>query len=313
MYSPTIRVHLIDTPGFDDTETKESDILRRIAGWLGDAYENKIRLSGLVYLHRITDPRMPGSAKRNLHMFQRVCGSKCLPGVVLVTTMWNIVNAEDGARREKELVETEDFWAPMVRSGSGVLRHQGTERSALSILEEIIRRRHPMLLNLQQQMSVEGKGLEETDAGIKLNEELYEVEKKHKEELKTLEGEKQEALREKDEETARQIAQSQKEYQSKVDAMQKQRQDLEVTMNQLKTDRENQINAIKAELKTQQEEIERKQRDYDALEKSRKEDKETHEKMRDEISRMKEELQEAREVANRKKPGEYPCHLIRRD
>ena len=84
MYNPGIRIHLIDTPGFDDTELKETDILRKIAAWLGDAYDSEIRLSGLVYLHRISDPRMPGSAKRNLHMFQRLCGPQCLQGVVLV-------------------------------------------------------------------------------------------------------------------------------------------------------------------------------------------------------------------------------------
>jgi peptidoglycan hydrolase CwlO-like protein len=99
--------------------------------------------------------------------------------------------------------------------------------------------------------------------------------------------------------------------------MQKQRRDLEVTMNQLKTDRENDIKAITAKLETQQKEIERRQREYAALENSRRDDKKKHEKMLqakwDEMSRMKEELQEARESAERKKPGECPNHSSRRN
>ena len=87
IYNPGIRIHPIDTPGFDDTKLKETDILRIIVSWLSDAYSSKFQLSGLVYLHRTSDLHMPGSAKRNLYMFQRLCGPRYFPGVVLVTAM----------------------------------------------------------------------------------------------------------------------------------------------------------------------------------------------------------------------------------
>lgn len=53
MYKPGLRVHLIDTPGFDDTNKKDVEVLRDIAGWLGVTYKKKILLSGLIYLHPI--------------------------------------------------------------------------------------------------------------------------------------------------------------------------------------------------------------------------------------------------------------------
>lgn len=119
-----MRVHLIDTPGFDDTDRKDTDVLRDLAGWLGVAYKQKILLSGIIYLHRIIDPRMQGTAKRNLHMFQALCGPECLGQIVLVTTMWTLVSPAMGDQRERELMQTEQFWGYMYKNGSQILRHR---------------------------------------------------------------------------------------------------------------------------------------------------------------------------------------------
>src|SRR5207249_2436104 len=98
---------LIDTPGFDDTYKSDTEVLREIAGYLSVAYSNKVKLTGIIYLHRITDPRIQGSAMRNLRMFKKLCGSDSLGKVVLATTWWGKVDAEIGANREKELTDTE--------------------------------------------------------------------------------------------------------------------------------------------------------------------------------------------------------------
>jgi hypothetical protein len=104
-----IRVHLIDTPGFDDTNRKDTEVLKDIANWLSTRYQEKTLLSGVLYLHRITDPKMQGSAKRNLLMFMQLCGAHCYQNVMLVTTMWSILpNMATGKARERELVEK--FW-----------------------------------------------------------------------------------------------------------------------------------------------------------------------------------------------------------
>lgn len=103
-----IRVHLIDTPGFDDTNRTDADVLKQVALWLGSTYKDGKLLDGLLYLHRIIDTRMMGSARRNLLMFAELCGPNCFRHVVLATTMWSIVDVKIGEAREKELVNT--FW-----------------------------------------------------------------------------------------------------------------------------------------------------------------------------------------------------------
>ena len=80
-------VHLIDTPGFDDTKKSDTDVLKDIAGWLLKAYQQDIRLSGMVYLHSISETRMKGSHMTNLRMFQKLAGLENMGHVILTTTM----------------------------------------------------------------------------------------------------------------------------------------------------------------------------------------------------------------------------------
>jgi len=82
---------LIDTPGFDDTDRDDSDILCDVALWFSESLKRGIRLSGILYLHRISDRRMTGSAKKNLLMFKKLCGNNALVNVTLATTMWGTV------------------------------------------------------------------------------------------------------------------------------------------------------------------------------------------------------------------------------
>lgn len=96
MYNRYTRIHLVDTPGFDDTNKKDVEVLREIASWLVVSANNDILLSGLVYLHPMTDNRFRGSAMRNLYMFKKLCGERCLPSVVLATTMWDLVSFAEG-------------------------------------------------------------------------------------------------------------------------------------------------------------------------------------------------------------------------
>lgn len=67
-------VHLIDTPGFDDTDKSDSETLAEVAIWLANSYRSQIRLTGILYLHRITDNRLGGCAMKNLKMFKKMCG-----------------------------------------------------------------------------------------------------------------------------------------------------------------------------------------------------------------------------------------------
>ncbi len=69
-------ITLVDTPGFDDSERSDTEILTLIADWLQDSFEDRIFLSGIIYLHRISDIRMSGSSIKNLRMFRKLCGTE---------------------------------------------------------------------------------------------------------------------------------------------------------------------------------------------------------------------------------------------
>jgi hypothetical protein len=118
-------VYLVDTPGFDDTNRSDTEVLRELASWLTRSYTANITLSGIIYLHKISDNRMQGSAKRNLYMFKKLCGDSALKNVILGTTMWDKVSETEGIARERELTSTPDFWGWMMDQGSRVFRHTG--------------------------------------------------------------------------------------------------------------------------------------------------------------------------------------------
>ncbi|KAF8438414.1 P-loop containing nucleoside triphosphate hydrolase protein [Boletus edulis BED1] len=158
-------VVLVDTPGFDNPNLSDDKILELLTDWLKETYQNKIKLSGLLYLHRILDNRMAGTSRRDLSVFKTLCGENNLKNVVLVTTMWDEVEESTGSRREKELLS--DFWGDMIRFGSRTLRFQGTRESAWEIisclhLERSDQERTP--LEIQREMVDCGLQLHETTA-----------------------------------------------------------------------------------------------------------------------------------------------------
>ncbi|KJX95148.1 hypothetical protein TI39_contig4131g00001 [Zymoseptoria brevis] len=116
-------ITLVDTPGFNDTDLNESDVLKAIADWLDWDYRNRpqMRLNGIIYLHNVMDPRMLGSSLRNLKMFRDLCGQDPLRNVLLVTTRWGMarrVDMEQAERREEQLRTDRKFWAGMLAGGA---------------------------------------------------------------------------------------------------------------------------------------------------------------------------------------------------
>lgn len=79
-------------------------------------------LTGIIYLHRITDVRIGGSGMKNLRMFRKLCGERGLGSVVLATTMWSLCPAADALSREDQLVRQNDLWKHLVGHGACVFR-----------------------------------------------------------------------------------------------------------------------------------------------------------------------------------------------
>jgi hypothetical protein len=115
---------------------------------------------------------MLGSARRNLNVFIKLCGFDALQKVVLATTMWDIADQEIAESRERELIETEDFWGWMKSQGCMVSRHDHTTKSAVRIIRQLARHKEPVVTDLQRELVEQNLPLNETSAGQKIQSEL---------------------------------------------------------------------------------------------------------------------------------------------
>lgn len=248
------KCYLVDTPGFDDTNRPDAEILREVANWLNISHEAKVQLAGIIYLHRISDNRLGGAAMKNLRMFKRLCGKDSLPCVVLGTTMWNKSNLLLDESREKELLDKPDFWADMVNQGSQVFRHDNGEESATTIMEYILGKRHRVTLDIQKEMA-SGKTLDETGAGREVQTDMMALTKKHEQELNTLRQELQEAKDIHDSSAIAEINHLRTELADKIRSGEEARKSMQVDMETLRAEREQ-------ELQRQRDEAHRRELDH---------------------------------------------------
>ncbi|VUC35472.1 unnamed protein product [Clonostachys rosea] len=236
--SPDQTVYLIDTPGFDDTNKSDTEVLSEIAVWLGSSYKSKILLSGIIYLHRITDVRMQGSAKKNLLMFKQLCGQDALKQVILVTTMWDRVSREEGTRREEELINTSEFWGWMVSKGSSVRRHGHNESSAKELVHQLIGHSNCITTDLQKQLIDENLTLDQTSAGRELQSELRKEQEKWAKRLAEVEEQMRAAIQQRDQEAEEALKEVRDEYTVKIQQVEKDTVALRFNMESLISQRD---------------------------------------------------------------------------
>jgi len=183
----------VDTPGFDDTHKSDTEILKIIADWLEKTYNNKNKLAGIIYLHRISDNRMAGTPLKNLRMFANLCGDDATKNVILATTMWELFQGDEGDRRVKQLQEK--YWKGMLDNGSTVAQFRPTTfDSAWEIVNIIVGKdsgHHSRPLLIQEEMVDLGRQLSETKAGITLYDTLQRLLAEQQETVRQLRDEAQ--------------------------------------------------------------------------------------------------------------------------
>jgi hypothetical protein len=172
---PPYHVHLVDTPGFDDSFKNDAEILDGIAEFLRQVHDQRGKLSGILYLHQITDARMRGSALKNLTMFQKLMGTRALTNCVLVTTKWGNVDKAVGQAREEELLQDARFgWKNMVANRAQVARFEDTSESAIRIIQSVAGLRE-CVPKLTEELCYDKKKLKDTAAGRVVIDTLKEV------------------------------------------------------------------------------------------------------------------------------------------
>ena len=127
---------------------------------------------------------MGGSPIKHLKMFHNLCGVEALKNVVLVTTMWDQVDEEEGDNRENEL--TNRYWKTMIELGCRTSRFDNNTESALDIVSQFQDARCTVLL--QRELVDLHLQLAETSAGRTLFSFLVEFIKKIRELLAQIEA-----------------------------------------------------------------------------------------------------------------------------
>jgi hypothetical protein len=168
-------VVFIDTPGFNATDNSDVVILTMITDWLVKIYKGNINLAAIVYLHKIDDNRITGSLLKNLELFVGLCGQKAMPNVVIATTMWGNVSADEGKQREEELKE--QFWKGILDNGGRTERFNGTQESAWDIIGSIMHTTSSTTLLIQEEIVDGRRSLLKTKAGTHAEEKRLKVPK----------------------------------------------------------------------------------------------------------------------------------------
>ncbi|KAI2613260.1 P-loop containing nucleoside triphosphate hydrolase protein [Hypoxylon sp. NC1633] len=234
---PKKRVILVDTPGFDDSTRSDAEVLRELAAWLTATYAKKIRLSGIIYLHRINQPRMQGSARKNIMMFKKLCGDNALQNVILATTMWDLVDEDVGAAREKQLINTKEFWGYMTSKGSKTYRHDNTDQSAMKLIGHFVKTDSKMTLEIQEEMVDQHKSLDGTAAAATVEAKLEHERARFAAELRNLEIDLREAIRQKDNESMEALREERAKYMADLAEIKAAQESLRTTMEKLHEER----------------------------------------------------------------------------
>jgi hypothetical protein len=104
---------------------------------LHSRFKAKVRLSGLLYFHRISNNRKNGFPHYNSSTLKRLVRTESFKNIVLVTTAWDeIEDEETGSLREEQLKL--GYWQPLISQGSRIERFKGTRDSAFQLLEPFI-------------------------------------------------------------------------------------------------------------------------------------------------------------------------------
>ncbi len=258
MYNLSVRVHLVDTPGFDDTNLSDVQVLQNIAHWLSTSFKSGVRLNGIIFMHRISDPRLAGSAKRNLLMFKKLCGEKVYQSVVLATTMWGKVTPEEGDRREKELINEPTYWGSMYKLGSKVFRYHNTRESALDLVSYIISLHRSVTLDIQDEIVNKHREIDETSAAHQLNAEIIKERKKHQAALQDMQEQMAEAIAERDEVLQQEFKEEIDALQAKISKGDEEQLKLRQTLEEVDKRKEAEFKAFKEQMRRERQEEQRR-------------------------------------------------------
>ncbi|KAJ3527697.1 hypothetical protein NMY22_g9686 [Coprinellus aureogranulatus] len=130
---------LVDTPGFDNQEINDMEILHRLNEFLATRCSLDAQFGGIIYFHDITQDR--GAMEYNQTWpAAYLTDPEPIRHLLLVTTKWDHIPAPPYAanyeEREERLSRT--VWSRMLGRGARIMRFMNTEDSAWMVLLQLL-------------------------------------------------------------------------------------------------------------------------------------------------------------------------------
>ncbi|KAK6339714.1 gTPase, IMAP member 8 [Orbilia javanica] len=158
-----LSVNLVDTPGFNDLERSDGDILLDISKCLITLSLAGGELKGIIYLHNLAMPRFSGTCSEHIEMLRRICGPRGIGNLFLISSNWNDQDERSCIVRENSL-QTE-HWRDLIRDGATFTRFRNSRDSAEAIVCQCAYK-DPVVFELQREISEDRVLLERTSAGL---------------------------------------------------------------------------------------------------------------------------------------------------
>ncbi|KAG8736014.1 hypothetical protein FRC10_009887 [Ceratobasidium sp. 414] len=291
-------IQLIDTPGFDDTNFSDTEILERIGQFLKLSHNENQLLSGIIYMHRITDNRVGGVSRRNFRVFRELCGPDALKNVVIATNMWQDPAGEAELAREQELQNSPIFFQPVLAKGARMKRYvrsRGAE-GAHDIIRMIMQNM-PLPTYLGEALA-KGVPLAETNPGKTLHQELQKLIEKQTAEVETLRREMQAALQKRDYEAKQELEAEREQAQQRLESLLAQIASLKNDLTGERAKREKQMEEFHQSREADRAEIARLARDIEQAKQEMQDSSNT-----DEIDRLSSKIKALQAELNQKKSG----------
>lgn len=277
---------LIDTPGLGDTKRSDYEVLRQLVDCLSSEFQQNRLVSGVIYLHPVSKPRVSGSETGQIRVLKELCGPEFYKNVVLGTTFWGHNDRDVEEARERELFSTSAFLGDMKDLGAKTVRVSQDRGECLKLLK-LFPHARPTALKVQNDLAQAGGNFDATGAAAAVSPELHRL---------RLENEKQKReaeLREK--ERGMQEAQKREEEEKEAkrkhqEQLEQQRRENEARQERLRREEEGRQRRRKEELEREEREWVKKQHEAEMWEAEKK-------KAEAEAKRVAAELANARRQA----------------
>jgi hypothetical protein len=111
----------------------------------------------------MTQDRITGTIRRNINLFNHLCGSNALRHVIIVTTKWSRVDREAGERRETQSKQL--HWRSMIEQGTRLYQWRD-DSSPKEIVHDLLKTfSGGIVLDIQKEMVDKGKSFGDTGVG----------------------------------------------------------------------------------------------------------------------------------------------------